>query len=181
MSNSQRKLAILLRVLGSLDLLALAAVVMPQAWLAAAHRFAGLGMMPTEPIVGYLTRSASALYALHGAMVLFISFDVARYERLIRFMAYAAVIHGAVILGIINNMLNMMGVSPYVQNIIKGLIILFAIYISRERRKRRPPGLRNDHHQPPARGLSVASVEGNISGRYRLWRTPCASADPKSF
>ena len=31
----------------------------------------------------------------------------------------------------------MMGVSPYVQNIIKGLIILFAIYISRERRKRR--------------------------------------------
>jgi ribose transport system permease protein len=44
---------------------------------------------------------------------------------------------GAVMLGVLNNGLNMMGVSPYVQNIIKGLIILFAIYISRERRKRR--------------------------------------------
>src|ERR1035437_8195574 len=44
---------------------------------------------------------------------------------------------GAMMLGVLNNGLNMMGVSPYVQNIIKGLIILFAIYISRERRKRR--------------------------------------------
>ena len=41
------------------------------------------------------------------------------------------------LLGVLNNGLNMMGVSPYVQNIIKGLIILFAIYISRERKKRR--------------------------------------------
>ena len=44
---------------------------------------------------------------------------------------------GAMMLGVLNNGLNMMGVSPYVQNIIKGLIILFAIYISRERRKKR--------------------------------------------
>lgn len=44
---------------------------------------------------------------------------------------------GALMLGVLNNGLNMMGVSPYVQNIIKGLIILFAIYISRERRRRR--------------------------------------------
>ena len=44
---------------------------------------------------------------------------------------------GALMLGVLNNGLNMMGVSPYVQNIIKGLIILFAIYISRERRKKR--------------------------------------------
>jgi len=44
---------------------------------------------------------------------------------------------GAMMLGVLNNGLNMMGVSPYVQNIIKGLIILFAIYISRERKKRR--------------------------------------------
>lgn len=44
---------------------------------------------------------------------------------------------GAMMLGVLNNGLNMMGVSPYVQNIIKGMIILFAIYISRERRKKR--------------------------------------------
>ena len=34
---------------------------------------------------------------------------------------------GAVILGIINNMLNMLGVSPYLQGTVKGLIILVAV------------------------------------------------------
>ncbi|MCW5301024.1 ABC transporter permease [Herbaspirillum lusitanum] len=43
---------------------------------------------------------------------------------------------GAMLLGVLNNGLNMIGVSPYVQNIIKGVIILLAIYISRERSKR---------------------------------------------
>jgi hypothetical protein len=40
------------------------------------------------------------MYVLHGAIVVFISFDVVRYERLIRFMAFAALFHGAVMLGI---------------------------------------------------------------------------------
>jgi hypothetical protein len=86
--------------MGCLDLLAFVAIVMPAEWLDAAHRWAGLGTMPTEPIVGYLARSASAMYALHGAIVVFISFDVVRYERLIRFMAWAALVHGVVMFGI---------------------------------------------------------------------------------
>ncbi|OXJ31665.1 MULTISPECIES: ABC transporter permease [Burkholderia] len=40
---------------------------------------------------------------------------------------------GALLLGVLNNGLNMIGVNPYVQNVIKGGIILLAIYISRER------------------------------------------------
>ena len=40
---------------------------------------------------------------------------------------------GAMLLGVLNNGLNLMGVSPYVQNVIKGGIILLAIYISRSR------------------------------------------------
>ncbi len=39
---------------------------------------------------------------------------------------------GAVLLGILNNGLNLMGINPYLQEVIKGLIILFAIYIGRE-------------------------------------------------
>jgi ribose transport system permease protein len=35
---------------------------------------------------------------------------------------------GAIILGIINNMLNMLGVSPYLQGTVKGLIILIAVF-----------------------------------------------------
>jgi len=41
---------------------------------------------------------------------------------------------GALLLGVLNNGLNMVGVDPYVQNVIKGGIILLAIYIGRERR-----------------------------------------------
>jgi hypothetical protein len=68
--------------------------------MASAHAALGLGDLPNAPIVGYLTRSASALYGLHGAMILFVSFDVRRYERLITFLAIAALFHGAVMLGI---------------------------------------------------------------------------------
>ncbi|WP_434570346.1 ribose ABC transporter permease [Pseudomonas sp. Z3-6] len=42
---------------------------------------------------------------------------------------------GAMLLGVLNNGLNMLGVSPYVQSVIKGGIILLAIYISRQRHK----------------------------------------------
>ena len=41
---------------------------------------------------------------------------------------------GAMLLGIMNNGLNLMGVDPYVQNVIKGGIILLAIYVGRDRR-----------------------------------------------
>jgi len=40
---------------------------------------------------------------------------------------------GAVILGIINNMMNMVGVSPYLQGTVKGIVILGAVYIQRQK------------------------------------------------
>ena len=43
------------------------------------HRQVGLGELPQVPIVGYLTRSISALYALHGALLVFMAGDVRRY------------------------------------------------------------------------------------------------------
>lgn len=43
-------------------------------------------------------------------------------------------IFGAVILGIINNMLNMLGVSPYLQGTVKGLVIIGAVLLQRGRR-----------------------------------------------
>jgi hypothetical protein len=100
MPDSQRTLALVLRAMGCLDLLAIIAVIMPAEWLDASHRWAGLGTMPHEPIVGYLAKSVSAMYVLHGAIVVFISFDVARYDRLIRFMALAALVHGAAMIAI---------------------------------------------------------------------------------
>lgn len=40
---------------------------------------------------------------------------------------------GALLLGVLNSGLNSIGVSPYLQDVVKGAIILIAIYISRER------------------------------------------------
>ena len=40
---------------------------------------------------------------------------------------------GAIILGIINNMLNMLSVSPYLQGTVKGLVIIGAVFIQRQR------------------------------------------------
>jgi ribose transport system permease protein len=36
---------------------------------------------------------------------------------------------GAIILGIINNMLNMLGISPYLQGTVKGLVIIFVVLL----------------------------------------------------
>jgi len=99
-SNPERMLALFLRAIGLIDMLAVAAIVMPRPAMDVVHGWAGLGAIPQEPIVGYLARSASALYVLHGALVVFISFDVARYGRLIRFLAFATLAHGAVLIGI---------------------------------------------------------------------------------
>jgi hypothetical protein len=98
-SNQQEKpdylaAKLALRGLGLLDLMAILVVMAPRAAIAQVHKVCGLGILPEGPIVGYLVRSASFLYALHGAMILFVSFDPDRYLPLIRFMAWAAVLHG---------------------------------------------------------------------------------------
>lgn len=100
MNESHRRVAVVLRCLGALDLCAIVAAFMPANWLEAAHSTAGLGAFPEAPIAIYLARSASALYVLHGALIVYLSYDVDRYWRLIRFLALAAVVHGAAILAI---------------------------------------------------------------------------------
>jgi ribose transport system permease protein len=42
---------------------------------------------------------------------------------------------GALILGVINNMLNMMGVSPYLQGMVKGLVIILAVLMQFRRNR----------------------------------------------
>jgi hypothetical protein len=94
---SERLLTLVLRCWGCLDLLA---VVAPTTWLAWGHAWAGLGEFPDVPVVAYLARSSSALYALHGALILFISTNVRRYGPLISFLAAGAIVHGLVIVAI---------------------------------------------------------------------------------
>ena len=81
-------------------LAALGAVVMPFEWMNVIHQQTGLGELPHVPIIGYLTRSISALYALHGALLVFMAGDVRRYLPVVRFLAVAGAVFGAVMLGV---------------------------------------------------------------------------------
>ena len=99
-NRPERTLSWLLRAIGVLDLAALAAVFMPAAWHDHLHAGVGLGALPHSPVVLYLARSASALYAVYGALLVFLSSDVVRYLPVIRFLVRIALIHAAVLVGI---------------------------------------------------------------------------------
>src|SRR6516164_8347366 len=101
MTRSDKVLVILLRYLGGIPgLFALVPVFMPFSWMIAAHRWLGLGEMPTAPVVEYLARSVSAFYALLGALCLVIASDLERYRPLVRFLGVALALLGAVFTGV---------------------------------------------------------------------------------
>ncbi len=99
-TRSERLLALLLRVVGGVMLLALPAVVMPTAWMDASHRWLGLGPLPAGPIVEYLTRSVSFLYAIHGGLLLVVAADVRRNVRVLVYLAAASMAFGAALVAI---------------------------------------------------------------------------------
>jgi hypothetical protein len=100
MNRTETILVWVLRLGGVVMLLALGAVIMPFEWMNAIHRQAGLGELPNVPIVGYLTRSESALYAIQGALLLFLARDVRRFLPVVWFLAVAGLAFGAIMVGV---------------------------------------------------------------------------------
>src|SRR5262245_22626666 len=100
MTRADKALVILLRFVGVGALFALVAVFMPLSWMAATHRWLGLGEMPTGPVVEYLARSVSAFYALVGALCLVVAADLERYRPLVRFLGMAFALMSVVLLGV---------------------------------------------------------------------------------
>jgi hypothetical protein len=90
-STEERLLVLVLRSAGAVLLLAYAAVFLPAAWMAAAHRWLGLGEFPSAPLVDYLTRSISILYGVKGGLYLLLSTDVRRYRQVIVYSGWAAI------------------------------------------------------------------------------------------
>jgi hypothetical protein len=98
--QSERLLQLLLKGLGLFDLLALGGVVMPDHCMAIVHTWLGMGELPQAPVVDYLSRSASLMYAQHAVVFLFLSTDVRRFRPLIRWMAMIAIVSGGAMLAI---------------------------------------------------------------------------------
>jgi len=100
MNASERAVTIILRVMGALAMLAVGAVVMPTSWMAACNRSLGLAELPQVPLMEYLTRSLSAMYALHGGFTWMVAGHVRRYRPLVLFSGAAMTVFGAAMLGI---------------------------------------------------------------------------------
>jgi hypothetical protein len=98
MTKQERLFKLFLRVIGTAALFALIAVVMPYSWMNAIHQWLGLGQLPAEPIVGYLARSTSAFYAMLGALLWVVSFDLVRHRLILRFLGGAIIVFGGMLL-----------------------------------------------------------------------------------
>ena len=98
--SAETFLRLVLRWEGTVSLLALFAVAMPYSTMDAIHRWLGMGPLPAEPIVGYLARSVSAFYALFGALLWLLSFDLRRHRPTLRFLGVATIVLGAILIGI---------------------------------------------------------------------------------
>lgn len=90
----ERGLVFLIRLQGGLLLLAVPAMFLPFTWMAAVHARLGLGEFPQTPIVEYLARSLSGMYAFWGPVALFLATDVRRYLPLVRFLAWLQIVFG---------------------------------------------------------------------------------------
>ena len=96
---AEKILALILRGSGILMLTALTAVVMPLTWMREIHGgLLGMGDMPDGPIVEYLARSLSLLYALHGALLFFLARDISRFLPVIKCLAILGIIFGVIII-----------------------------------------------------------------------------------
>ena len=94
MNRCEKTLVLLLRLDGIIMLAALFPSIMPLAWMKEVHQCLGMGELPDGPLIGYLTRSLSVMYAMHGAVLFFVSFDVRRFLPVVKFVAVLTILFG---------------------------------------------------------------------------------------
>ena len=85
MTNPAKWLRVVMIVEGLLMALAIVPAVMPLSWIEATHRFLGMGRFPNGFLPEYLARMTSAMYAMMGAILLFLAWDVRRFAPVIKF------------------------------------------------------------------------------------------------
>ena len=81
--NPQRLQSWLLRLAGTVEILAFISVVMPRSWMEASHAWLGMGEMPSGPLIMFMIRQASYTYGMHGISLWVLASDVTRLRPLI--------------------------------------------------------------------------------------------------
>lgn len=98
--TAEKLLRWLLLVLGGLAATAAIPMVMPFAWMQAVNDSLGLEPLVRTPLVEYLTRSLSAVYALLGVFTIYLGLEVRRYRELIIFVGWLTGVLGVALTGI---------------------------------------------------------------------------------
>lgn len=100
MFDRTRLLVILLRLGGTVTVLAFLAMFLPVDWMAWTHRWLGLGEFPRSVVVEYLARSIAALYGFHGVLLFIVARDPVRFAPVVRFVGVMNIAFGLMLVGI---------------------------------------------------------------------------------
>ena len=95
-----RILVFVLRLSAIVMLFAFPMMLLPVEWMAATHRWLGLGEFPASPLVDYLTRSISFLYGFHGGLLLVVASDIRRYRGILVYAVVMGFVFGVSIIAI---------------------------------------------------------------------------------
>lgn len=125
MNRSERVLRILLRLCGVMLLLAVLAIPLPRGWMAAIHGWIGLGSYPEGPLIDYLARSISGLYAIHGGLLLLCATDVKRYRPVIQYCVIVGSIFGLAMI-----VIDLQAPMPHYWTACEGpFVVLFSVVV----------------------------------------------------
>jgi hypothetical protein len=73
---------------------ALPAALLPTEWMDAIHQGMGMGQLPRAPLVEYLTRSISLIYAAWAPLLVAFSLDLRRHLPLVRVFGWLTFLGG---------------------------------------------------------------------------------------
>ena len=94
--NLRRLQSWLLRITGSVEILAFFAVIMPRSWMEVSHSWLGMGEMASGPLIMFMIRQASYTYGVHGVSLWVLSSDVVRFRALVILNGIAYLLAGPI-------------------------------------------------------------------------------------
>ncbi len=84
MTRCEARLRAVLYLQAAVLACALPAALLPTDWMDAAHQSLGMGPLPRAPLVEYLTRSISVVYAAWAPLLIVMAGDLRRHLPLVR-------------------------------------------------------------------------------------------------
>ena len=98
--DRRRLLVALLRLGGAVTVTAFLAMLLPVEWMAATHRWLGLGEFPQSAVVDYLARSIAALYGFHGVLLFIVARDPEQFAAIVRYIGVMNIALGLMLVAI---------------------------------------------------------------------------------